>query len=191
MDRFLRIVAPLVVAPQSEIHTNDIGSWGQSDEADEDRRFRLKEIFEAALALKAATVTTDHALEFVLHPPGTPSNGRDTSLGAGDDTWMVASFHVYRGEKQISGNTLADAIVKCRNFVVKSQQRRKDSTEYQKVLMLQRQDEVANLDEHVSKGRLYHTSIMTPNLTTLYQILVTVSRPEGPEIGPETRIPHI
>ena len=88
-------------------------TWGDGLEVAEERRFRLTEIFEAGLHLKASMVRVDQSFEFVIFPPGTSpirertSDIDDQGTGYADpeqngDNWLAASIHLYKNRRIIT-----------------------------------------------------------------------------------------
>ena len=149
--RFSRALEPLFANTASE---SAFASWGEDNEASEDRRFRLKGIFEAALRLKAATVSTNCRYEFVLYPLGTshaqeqPANlpsgvngrrGLDDSLQ--NQSWRYASLHAYAAVASLPRDNFADALVSPKNFVSKTVEERAKLSRYNKFMTATKSEE--------------------------------------------------
>ncbi|TAQ88599.1 hypothetical protein B7494_g3061 [Chlorociboria aeruginascens] len=119
---------------------NDFETWGEDSVVWNNRNFRFKSIFKTALKLKVATVMTDQDFEFVVYPPGRSylSNSNDSNLNAGSHStsehsevgekkWIHASFHVYKRNYTGSKTCIDDALIRSKNFVIKSQRDKIDS----------------------------------------------------------------
>lgn len=140
--RFSRALEPLFSNMASK---SAFASWDEDHEACEDRRFRLKGVFEAALRLKAATVSTNCKFEFVVYPLGTShvqeqreTLGGDFSARRGldnfsqNESWQYASLHVYAALASLPRDNFADALVSSKNFVAKSLDERARLSKYNK-----------------------------------------------------------
>jgi hypothetical protein len=112
-------------------------------------QFHLTEVFEIALRLKAATLTTDYQYEFVVYPPGTPFKvQRNVLTGDGDidqpnpdqnvgcQLWCQASIHKYISEPSIPRDLAVDALVQPNNFISTSEEKRKDKSLHSKFLLV-------------------------------------------------------
>ncbi|PVH73663.1 hypothetical protein DL98DRAFT_594849 [Cadophora sp. DSE1049] len=142
-DRLLKALVPLFSSnPKHPIAE----TWRDRPQVEEERRFRLSEIFEAALHLKASLVRVDQSFEFVIFPPGT-SNSKERSHidGQGDDRpdanqngdhWLAASIHLYRTDASLPRDALKDALVQSRKFIKKSVEDRRETSLYTKTLLL-------------------------------------------------------
>ncbi|PVH73658.1 hypothetical protein DL98DRAFT_659315 [Cadophora sp. DSE1049] len=130
-SRLSKALAPLFSRSVDEQANAVFETWNQSPDVCEDRRFRFKGMFEAALKLKAATVITDERYEFVVYPPGTsidkaspdserPFDADDLRTNMRDPTpgqWLHASIYTYPGEPVFPTNPMADALVQSQNFL--------------------------------------------------------------------------
>lgn len=96
--RLLRALAPVF-----SLNAPIAATWGDSLEVDEERCFRLAEIFEAALHLKASMVRVDQSFEFIVHSPGTSSSiekktvindaaEEPSTIDEDSDQWLAASI---------------------------------------------------------------------------------------------------
>ncbi|KAH7305655.1 hypothetical protein BKA65DRAFT_200840 [Rhexocercosporidium sp. MPI-PUGE-AT-0058] len=95
----------------------------------EDLHFRLVEMFQAGLTLKADTVITDHRYLFIVHPLGIPfevlAHDSHTSNHLGSNavsstaagSWLHASFKVYGPGNPNMLDSCADAIIQTTNFL--------------------------------------------------------------------------
>jgi hypothetical protein len=135
--RLSKVLAPLFSPPSHECGNEQFECWGESQELCENRRFRFIGIFEAALKLKVATVTTDQQYEFVTFPPGTTSMAaaedapsRDFNVSGsfrgsmGDNCCLLSTLNVYDAAASSPRDPFADALVQPHNFISKEVQRR-------------------------------------------------------------------
>ncbi|KAL2068409.1 hypothetical protein VTL71DRAFT_16507 [Oculimacula yallundae] len=122
-SRLSKALAPLF--PRStDVESNaNFEGWNEEQDVCEDRRYRMKGLFEAALRLKAATIMTDERYEFVVHAPGSSitESGTRTApdLESQDESgyWLQASIYTYCGEPGDPADPLVDALVQSDNFI--------------------------------------------------------------------------
>ncbi|KAH7305660.1 hypothetical protein BKA65DRAFT_200872 [Rhexocercosporidium sp. MPI-PUGE-AT-0058] len=158
-SRLLCALAPLVSSGGDNL---GVESWGDSPDVCGERRFRLTEIFEAALHLKASMVRADQSCEFVIYGPGISSNEGGLALDRhggdrqecghnGDDHWLAASIHLYQGNPSYPRDALKDALLQCRNFVKKEIEDRVKSSIYTKSIALPKSEEPTTRDDSSSE----------------------------------------
>ncbi|KAF8849940.1 hypothetical protein BDZ45DRAFT_216706 [Acephala macrosclerotiorum] len=124
-DRLSMALAPFFIQADGAPLNGTFASWGQDENQSLDRQFRFKEIFETALRLKAATVTTDETYDFILHPFGTLNKlqesrtgeviSRETRMAKGD-LWLHASLVTYEAHPSSARDLFANALVQSNNF---------------------------------------------------------------------------
>ncbi|XMA12723.1 hypothetical protein WAI453_005514 [Rhynchosporium graminicola] len=122
-SRLSKALAPLFLR-SSDVESNaTFEQWNQQKNICEDRRYRMKELFEAALRLKSAAVMTDERYEFVVYPPGssvTESGAYSApDFESQDDSgcWLQATLYTYASELSDPTDHLADALVQPNNFI--------------------------------------------------------------------------
>ncbi|CZR65059.1 uncharacterized protein PAC_14959 [Phialocephala subalpina] len=151
--RLSRALAPFFAADVNGTEQEGFETWGEAKIVWEDRKFRMTEIFEGALRLKAATVTTDQVFDFVVNMPGSiernaaadcqiRSNGSmpPSNMRTHDEFYELASFHIYPGKASAPRDLMADALVQSRNFVDKAIFTRSDKPLYTKCVHIQNLD---------------------------------------------------
>jgi hypothetical protein len=113
----------------------------------------LTELFEIALRLKAATVTTDYEYEFVVYPPGTPSkkdatekvDDGQTRIGPKDHRQLLcfASIHRYLPDLSFPRDPSADALVQSNYFITATKEKRENQSDYKAFLELPEDEQLA------------------------------------------------
>ena len=157
--RLLRALAPLF---SNALNAPIAVPWGDSLEVDKERRFRLAEIFEAALHLKASMVRVDQSFEFVIYPPGTSPTSEQTSnfddqgshVGTEQNGghWLAASINLCRTDASSPRDASKDALVQSRNFIKKSAEDRAETSLYTKNIILAKTETVIQDDRKDSSS---------------------------------------
>lgn len=144
--RLSRALAPFFL-PADAIRDTGFETWGQEKTVWVDRKFRMKEIFEEALKLKAETVLSDQVFDFVIHQPGetadsshsygTGANTHDSGqTGGQEDFHTLASLRIFPPVASIPRDLMADALVQPRNFLDRAIFIRTDSPLHTKTIRI-------------------------------------------------------
>ncbi|XMA20357.1 hypothetical protein WAI453_013148 [Rhynchosporium graminicola] len=116
-SRLSKALAPLFARSADDEANASFETWGQPTNVCEDRRFRFKGLFEAALKLKAITTVTDNKYEFEVQPLGCLIAHDAEGNDHGSDQWFHASILVYAGEPAYPPDPMSDALVQTTNFM--------------------------------------------------------------------------
>lgn len=123
--RLSAALAVLFSPSQGQNTDSSFHTWGQSLEVCKNRQYRLTAIFEAALRLKASTVTAEQVFEFLVYPPGTSQTlDIESSAGVGGASWIHASMHTYARSHAGHRGELSGALIQTKNFVSKNIEQR-------------------------------------------------------------------
>ncbi|KAF8853664.1 hypothetical protein BDZ45DRAFT_748297 [Acephala macrosclerotiorum] len=158
--RLSRALAPFFPADVNGTQQEGFETWGEAKIVWADRRFRMTEIFEGALRLKAATITTDQIFDFVVNMPGSTKRNPAmdfqvantgsmpmTNIQAQDDFYELASFHIHPGKASVPRDLMADALVQSRNFIDKAIFTRSGTPLYTKCIRIKNLDSVPSPEE--------------------------------------------
>jgi hypothetical protein len=148
--------------PVNALRDPNFETWSQEKIVWEDRKFRMKEIFQEALKLKAETLLSDEVFDFIVHWPGGSESPHDlthhdTNNSQGEQLQIhgqeyfhtVASFHIYSPVISVPRDPMADALVRPRNFLDRAISTRTDKPLYTRTVRVQN-SEFSNLDEEVN-----------------------------------------
>jgi hypothetical protein len=178
---------------RSSLHGKDgFHTWDQDAGVWEDRQFHIREMFEAALRLKLATIGNDEVYDLVLSPPATQEEAKKVDTAeqgfARDDTgpqfWLMGTLYSYTSEASSARGCLTDALVQLNNFVKSNDEVRSNSLYHKKILVSRQEHDVRGDRDSIALITNRSSDFEAYDSSAEYRPQRSVSKPSSPILEP-------